>query len=1019
MIELRTLGGVDLRGPEGRELRSIVAGPKRLALLAYLALQSPSGYQRRDTLLGLFWPELDQDHARNALRNALSILRHGLGSGVLVSRGDEEVGLDPERFWCDAVAFGRGLAAGELEQALGLYRGDLLEGFFVSGAPEFEHWLEGRRSALRERAARAAWQLAERQEAAGNVAGAGHWARRAGAFAPYDEDVQRRLIELLDRLGDRAGAIAAYEDFVRRLAAQLDLAPTAETRALIEAVRAREPRFSAPEPRLPVESEPRRFGEEESASGMRPAAVQQAAVAELASPPVEPTPGHRAEGGQLELPRHRAAEALPLHPLPGRRRLGTRPLLTAATALLLLIVAAGLYYFFRDRVSDSAPALGPAPGLAVLPFTVQGPDLELWREGMVTVLSTNLDGTAGLRAIDPRAVLSHWDTDIGEGKDAPDRQAALRVARTLGSKYALMGSMVGSKDAVRLTAELYDVSSGAPLGTEQVEGKPDSLLALIDRLSIRMLVTGLVGGSAQMPRLRTRLTTSSLPALKAFLEGEQAYRGSHLGDAAAAFTRAVETDSTFAFAYYRLATLGCDWESVTCDPNADYLSLAKRYSDLLPERDRLLFEAWTPGYRYSGQAQAALKRFTTLYPDDVEGWFLLGDISYHPINATWSYVPQKDAMAAFRRALELDPGFGPAYSHLIPDAIARDDTLEARQLLAGLRQIDSTSEQAIGQTLAYELAFGDSGRARAAAALDTASTAVLREALSAGQFASCCATSPGHWEQDLQVARALTAPRHPLDQRQWAQLIIGMLYQSRGRIREAREAYAAIPGEAPGFLRFVRLQQQVGFLRFVSLQQQPGGRGDLAMAREAARKLATDPANPGTWNRILLGFFAAEEGRREDLEREIQALESVAGAEESVADSLFRAAGAEALRGVEASLRGDREAAIRSLEAALPHLWGPLPALLRYELGRLWLEQDGFVEAERYLESLEMREPRAWSAPVEFYLGKVYEGLGNFEEARLHYGRFVSWWQDCDPELRPIWDQGRAALQRLEGMKPL
>jgi serine/threonine-protein kinase len=70
VIELRTLGGVDLQGPERRELRSIVAGPKRLALLAYLALQSPAGFQRRDTLLGLFWPELDQEHARNALRNA-------------------------------------------------------------------------------------------------------------------------------------------------------------------------------------------------------------------------------------------------------------------------------------------------------------------------------------------------------------------------------------------------------------------------------------------------------------------------------------------------------------------------------------------------------------------------------------------------------------------------------------------------------------------------------------------------------------------------------------------------------------------------------------------------------------------------------------------------------------------------------------------------------------------------------------------------------------------------------------
>jgi tetratricopeptide (TPR) repeat protein len=203
---------------------------------------------------------------------------------------------------------------------------------------------------------------------------------------------------------------------------------------------------------------------------------------------------------------------------------------------------------------------------------------------------------------------------------------------------------------------------------------------------------------------------------------------------------------------------------------------------------------------------------------------------------------------------------------------------------------------------------------------------------------------------------------------------------------------------------------------FVRLLEQLGGHGDSAVARQTAGKLARET---GSWDHILFGFLAGEEGRREDLEREIQALESAGEAGESAEDSLFRAAGAEALRGVEASLRGDREAAIRSLEAALPHFWGPLAFLLRYELGELWLEQGGFAEAERYLESVEMREPRNWSAPVEFYLGKVYEGLGKLDEARLHYGRFVSWWQDCDPELRPLWEEGRQALERLERLKPL
>src|SRR4051812_8544668 len=79
MIELQTLGGLDLRDAKGRELRAVLRQPKRFALLAYLAVATPRGFHRRDTLLGLFWPELNQKHARNALNQAVHVLRHSLG----------------------------------------------------------------------------------------------------------------------------------------------------------------------------------------------------------------------------------------------------------------------------------------------------------------------------------------------------------------------------------------------------------------------------------------------------------------------------------------------------------------------------------------------------------------------------------------------------------------------------------------------------------------------------------------------------------------------------------------------------------------------------------------------------------------------------------------------------------------------------------------------------------------------------------------------------------------------------
>src|SRR5437016_6961057 len=235
LVELRILGGLNLLGAGGRELSSVLAQPKRVALLAYLAAATPRRLHRRDSLLALFWPELDQEHARAALRQALHGLRHALGDGVLVTRGDEDIGLDAERIRCDVVEFARAAEAGRLADALDLYRGDLLEGFFIRGAPEFEQWLEDERVRLKVVALRSATLLAER----GGLTESAQWGRRALRIAPLDEPTLRRLMQSLDRLGDRAGALDAYEGFAKRLAVELEADPAPETRPLAGAVRER------------------------------------------------------------------------------------------------------------------------------------------------------------------------------------------------------------------------------------------------------------------------------------------------------------------------------------------------------------------------------------------------------------------------------------------------------------------------------------------------------------------------------------------------------------------------------------------------------------------------------------------------------------------------------------------------------------------------------------------------------------------------------------------------------------
>src|SRR6266481_6365807 len=132
MIEFRMLGTLHLTDAAGHEVKGLLTRSHRLALLAYLAASTPRRFHRRDSLLALFWPELDQEHARAALRQALHVVRDALGADAVASRGDEEIGLDCDQVSCDVVAFERAVDREQFREALDLYRGDLLEGFFIS-----------------------------------------------------------------------------------------------------------------------------------------------------------------------------------------------------------------------------------------------------------------------------------------------------------------------------------------------------------------------------------------------------------------------------------------------------------------------------------------------------------------------------------------------------------------------------------------------------------------------------------------------------------------------------------------------------------------------------------------------------------------------------------------------------------------------------------------------------------------------------------------------------------------------
>jgi DNA-binding SARP family transcriptional activator/tetratricopeptide (TPR) repeat protein len=233
-LQIRVLGPLEVR-VDGQPI--VVDTRKALAILALLAVEDrPFG---RDELTALMWPESDDESARGALRRTLSVLRTALGGRWL--RADHgTVALDRAGVWLDvevlATIDGQ-QRADALRIAASQARGPFLAGFSLRDSPEFDDWRATQAVAVERSVTGLLDLLAEAAEAEGDLTGAEAAARRRVDLDPLDETAHRRLMGILARSGDRAGAIRQYRACIAVLKRELDVTPLAETSELYEAIR--------------------------------------------------------------------------------------------------------------------------------------------------------------------------------------------------------------------------------------------------------------------------------------------------------------------------------------------------------------------------------------------------------------------------------------------------------------------------------------------------------------------------------------------------------------------------------------------------------------------------------------------------------------------------------------------------------------------------------------------------------------------------------------------------------------
>lgn len=1003
MIELRTLGSLDLHGSDGHRLRSVLAQPKRVALLAYLALAQPCGFHRRDSLVALLWPELDTEHARHALRKAVYYLRQSLGEDALGRRGEEQLGIPAGVLWCDAVAFEERLAAGQAAEAMALYRGELLGGFHVDEAPEFERWLDGERDRLRRRAAQAAADLVRPAEAAGSPAAAVEWARRAVELGQEDEPALRRLMALLERMGDRVGAVRTWEEYRHRLAEDYGLTPSAATERFVEELHERMKCTPGPAPvRRAASAVPSSGMPAATGAGPRleraPSGADAPAPATAVVPARVPPPPSPAERSLVSASRRIV--------MGGSQRSRRGSWLGVGASVVALTAAA----FLVTNQLRSHPARAPVIAVGWI-RDYSAPDSSHLSNALADMLSTNLARVEGLHVLSTARM---YELAGGAGEASGPSAAMLEAAKRGGATDMVEGALYRRPDGgLRLDVRRVSLAGGTVRAAHTVEG--ENPFELVDRATVEIAAE--FDRSAAGLRV-TDVTTTSLVAYGLYEQGLTEYY--QHGDASAGyplFQAALAEDSAFAMAAFYA------WRSarVLQSPAADALGAqAVRLARRTTDRARLMIMAdWDVGWAEPAGLVAA-ESLTARYPNEPDGHYALG----LALGYGGDFL---GAIAHLRRVVAMDSagvGMGSPLCRAC-DALVEihTDYLKADSLAAAERTDREYVRMQPHSGAAWGLLAGTLGMSKrygeARAAWRTASHFVPAQPASLALQTALLALQAGDYaEADSALVRLTRDGDASIRGDASWYLIISWRYQ--GRLREALSLARRVRAQGVA-------KDNTGRGNVTGAVPEAVVRFELGDFRTAAAQFDSIAARPGfePWQTAMIARYRAWM-----LTHEATALAAAGDTMRlaSLADSI-ETIGRRSAYGRDHRLyhyvRGLRLLAAarpREAEAELRlavYSWTLGYTRTNYELARLLLATDRPREAVAALQpalrgALDASNFYITRTEIHEILARAFDAAGQVDSAADHYREVVRAWRRADPQFYARRTAAQARLDALE-----
>ena len=597
MFRLFALGGLRIEGPEGRVVGA-AAQPRPLAILVILASSGDRGTSR-DRLISLLWPERDDEKARHILSQSLYALRRSLGSEEPIV-ATTDLRLDSRVITSDIDEFKEAVAVHDDERAFALYTGSFLDGFYLSGSPEFESWVTAERDRLATRYAEAVERIAKAATERGDTRQlVSLWTQRA-QLEPLDGRTAFQLVQVLVAAGDATGAIRISREYQQRLRRELDLEPPRDLIALTQRLEQENRRH--PDAAIGRKTPGKRLGGYPFAAS-RPASSsvdespREPAGSDLTSRTGGTGPAQHPESTTLR-DSSRLPEVFPRWYFRSRRGL-----LAAIGAAAVLVVAIGVW-----RTALSEERLMPV-AVGVIRNQIVN-DSALTARAMPDLLTTGLSRISGLPVI-PMARL--YELTDGALVTRDTGAALATAARLAGARELIEGVLTRTRDGLRLEIERVDIATGRVRQIYDADGADAA--DVVDR------ATSILAAAYHRPAPTIPLRSVTSVSMVARRFYEEGLRSFYSGDAVSArilFATALAADSTFAMAAHYLA----ETEVAVGEDAQNESDLARRLAPHASERERLLILASVANRSDDPIAFAYADTLLNRYPSELDAYLI-------------------------------------------------------------------------------------------------------------------------------------------------------------------------------------------------------------------------------------------------------------------------------------------------------------------------------------------------------------------------------------------------------------